>query len=287
MAIIGIRDLVRTSKGILARVEQEKEPFLITRHGQPVAALVPVDPAEAERYVLAAAPALVESRRRAEDTPRQTRSIDEVARKLKIETDGIETEDPQPQRTEEPEPVEIAATLRPFVGEHLAQQFGHKADERLEAITDEVLTTAESTGLVQTGTVDDRAKISARVHAVNQVLLGLEMRMLLAETAVKRLEELGSSGKQAATSHDATEGVFGSSLADEALEGAVMRVNAVNNNFFALAKQKPNAFSIAAYELSVLTGIEMLYGNMLSPHAKPEGQSSIGQWGLFMSPTVG
>ncbi len=257
MAIIGIRDLVHTSKDVLARVEDDKEPFLITRRGQPVAALVPVDPAEAERYVLASAPALVESRRSAEQRPRRTRPISEVA-----EHYGIEPSEPESSSEAPSGELEIMASLRPFVGRHVAEQYVEKADQQLGLITDKVLKTAEGWGLFESDRASDRAVVSARVHALNQRLLGLEVRTLLREAVGQRLEGLGLSVEAQDASDDASEGVFGSSLADEAVDEAVQRVDVVNQRIFTLAEQDPSAFSLAAYELSVRTGIEMLGSRM-------------------------
>ncbi len=257
MAIIGIRDLVHTSKDVLARVEDDKEPFLITRRGQPVAALVPVDAAEAERYVLASAPALVESRRSAEERPRRARPIGEVA-----EHYGIEPSEPGSSIEALSGGMEIVASLRPFVGRHVAEQYAEKADQQLGSITDKVLKTAEGWGLFESDSASDRAVVSARVHALNQRLLGLEVRTLLKEAVGQRLEGLGWSTEVEETSDDASEGVFGSSLADEAVDEAVQRVDVVNQRIFTLVEQDPSAFSLAAYELSVRTGIEMLGSRM-------------------------
>src|SRR4051794_18430973 len=91
MAIIGIRDLVRGSKDILERVEEGQEPFVITRHGQPVAALVPIAPEDAERYLLAAAPEMIESRKRAEAAgTKRGRPLEEVAREYGLEDEPTE-----------------------------------------------------------------------------------------------------------------------------------------------------------------------------------------------------
>ncbi|HXP36630.1 MAG TPA: type II toxin-antitoxin system Phd/YefM family antitoxin [Solirubrobacteraceae bacterium] len=265
MAIIGIRDLVHSSKDVLERVEQHNEPFLITRRGQPVAALVPVDAAEAERYAIASAPALLASRERAERAPGRTRPLAEVAEQY-----GIEPIEPGSGDALSGQ-VEIVSSLRPFVGTQMAERYAGEAGERLESITHKVLKTVEDWGLfAELGSTSDRATVTTRVRALNQQLFGVEVRTLLKTAAGERLEGLGSTASSDEQSEDAGEGVFGSSLADEALEQAVQRVDVTNQRIFTLASQNPSAFSIAAYELSVRTGIEMLGGRMmLSDHADP------------------
>lgn len=55
----GIRDLARQASHVVSDVEKSRKPALITRHGKPVAALVPVDESELEDWVLANTPGFV------------------------------------------------------------------------------------------------------------------------------------------------------------------------------------------------------------------------------------
>ena len=66
MAVISVRELLRDATTVFEGMERDREPVLITRRGRPVAALVPVNPEQAEAMILSSAPALIESRRRAE-----------------------------------------------------------------------------------------------------------------------------------------------------------------------------------------------------------------------------
>jgi prevent-host-death family protein len=63
---VGIRELARQASQIIERVETTRRPALITRHGRPVAALVPVDEGELEDWILANAPEFVRSMRQAD-----------------------------------------------------------------------------------------------------------------------------------------------------------------------------------------------------------------------------
>lgn len=60
MATVGIRELARRASSIIEDLTESREPMLITRHGRPVAYMLPVDEREFEDFVLANAPEFVE-----------------------------------------------------------------------------------------------------------------------------------------------------------------------------------------------------------------------------------
>ncbi|MGI8805944.1 MAG: type II toxin-antitoxin system Phd/YefM family antitoxin [Thermoleophilaceae bacterium] len=60
MGTVGIRDLARRASSIIEDLTESREPTLITRHGRPVAYMLPVDEREFEDFVLANAPEFVE-----------------------------------------------------------------------------------------------------------------------------------------------------------------------------------------------------------------------------------
>ena len=64
---VGIRELARQASQIVEQVESTGRPALITRHGKPVAALVPIDEGELEDWILANAPEFVRARSEADD----------------------------------------------------------------------------------------------------------------------------------------------------------------------------------------------------------------------------
>lgn len=84
MPIIGIRALQRETREIFDELERDGEPVVITHHGRPVAALIPIDREQAEALVLAAAPRFRESRRAKDETggEARTRPIEEVVSEL-------------------------------------------------------------------------------------------------------------------------------------------------------------------------------------------------------------
>jgi prevent-host-death family protein len=55
MSTVSIRDLQRNTSGVVSEVADSKRPALVTRHGVPVAALVPIDAQDLEDYLLAKA----------------------------------------------------------------------------------------------------------------------------------------------------------------------------------------------------------------------------------------
>lgn len=63
---IGIRALARQASQIVEQVESTGRPALITSHGKPVAALIPIDESELEDWILDNAPEFVRARQQAD-----------------------------------------------------------------------------------------------------------------------------------------------------------------------------------------------------------------------------
>lgn len=90
---MSVPDLAHDMKAVLSHVEEDDETLLVTRNGKPVVAIVPVDPTDAERYIVQSAPEMIAARKRAESAraSRPGYSLDEVAERLGIdrsEADG-------------------------------------------------------------------------------------------------------------------------------------------------------------------------------------------------------
>lgn len=62
MASVGIRDLGRNPSKVVDEVQATRRPAVITRHGKPVAAVVPIDDEALEDWVLTNAPEFVDDR---------------------------------------------------------------------------------------------------------------------------------------------------------------------------------------------------------------------------------
>ena len=56
MSTISIRDLQRNTSSVVADVADSKHTALVTRHGEPIAALVPIDAQDLEDYLLSKVP---------------------------------------------------------------------------------------------------------------------------------------------------------------------------------------------------------------------------------------
>ncbi len=67
MGTVGVRDLGQHASAVVADVEKTKQPTLVTRHGRPVAVLMPVDADDLYDYVLAHAPEYVQNMREADE----------------------------------------------------------------------------------------------------------------------------------------------------------------------------------------------------------------------------
>jgi prevent-host-death family protein len=80
MALVGIRDLNRDTKGVIETLEETREPVILTRRGKPIAAIMPLDQRGINDLVISTAPEFVDSRRRAEQQfeAGETRSLDDA-----------------------------------------------------------------------------------------------------------------------------------------------------------------------------------------------------------------
>jgi prevent-host-death family protein len=86
MAVIGIRQLSRETSRVIKEFEETGEPVILTREGQPIGALMPVDQSQLEDLVLATAPEFRASDDPAEANAEQdrTRSLEDAARERGI-----------------------------------------------------------------------------------------------------------------------------------------------------------------------------------------------------------
>lgn len=56
MSTVSIRDLTRHASSVVDEVASTRRPAIVTKHGAPVAAVVPIDPTELEDFVLERSP---------------------------------------------------------------------------------------------------------------------------------------------------------------------------------------------------------------------------------------
>lgn len=67
MQTVGVRDLVSRASALLDELEQDGQPIIVTRRGQPIAVLSAIDAEEFYDYVLAHGPEFVRGRQEADD----------------------------------------------------------------------------------------------------------------------------------------------------------------------------------------------------------------------------
>lgn len=104
MTLMGIREFSRKISSCVEHVEETGKPLVLTRHGHPVAALVPVDSHAFEEIVLSMSPGFVDdlaaSRRDiAAGTSSSLRDyVDEHEREA-VREHAVEAEDARPARS--------------------------------------------------------------------------------------------------------------------------------------------------------------------------------------------
>jgi prevent-host-death family protein len=84
MSTVSIRDLQRNTSSVVADVADSKHTALVTRHGEPIAALVPIDAQDLEDYLLSKVPGFAADIAAAEQARAdgQTRSASDVFAEL-------------------------------------------------------------------------------------------------------------------------------------------------------------------------------------------------------------
>jgi prevent-host-death family protein len=106
MPKVGVRDLQRDASGVIARVMRTGRPTIVTKHNEPVAAVVAIDAGDLEDFVLANAPEFVRAMRSADRAlvEGRTASADAVFAEIEAE--------PMPRPTRESEPPRLSERER-------------------------------------------------------------------------------------------------------------------------------------------------------------------------------
>lgn len=236
MAIFKMRELLRNPEKVFETVDEHNEPCLITRHGEPVAALVPVDKDRAEEFVLATAPEFV-ARRQDEEHARaekRTRSIEDVAAEF-----GVETQESSEQRESSSERLtEIARPERPELLPRLAMQlFGPEVSETIEMeawqrvveISEEVLQTAIKAGALTEESTADRAELTQRLTELNSQLFERLFSESLRQAALDQVSRPG--GLAPADEHEVSEtGLFEPHIVQKIVDQSLGEVSALNTD---------------------------------------------------------
>ncbi len=85
MSTVSIRELSRNASGVVSDVASSGRPAVVTKHGTPVAALVPINAGDLEDFVLATAPQYLADMTAADEDLRagRTRNAADVFAELK------------------------------------------------------------------------------------------------------------------------------------------------------------------------------------------------------------
>lgn len=130
MAVVGIRQLSRDTSRIIKEFQETGEPVILTREGQPIGALMPVDQRQLEDLVLATAPEFRESARRAQEDVQagRARSLEDVARERGVEP-------PSRRQSAENEQLEEATEPSFEEGELDREQLVEMAEAELSSLS--------------------------------------------------------------------------------------------------------------------------------------------------------
>jgi len=127
MPKVGVRDLQRDASGVIARVMRTGRPTIVTKHNEPVAAVVAIDPGELEDFVLANAPEFVRSMRGADLAllEGRTRSADVVFEEIEAEpTPPEDAREPHPSLLTEREREVLGLVADGFTNRDVAERLG-------------------------------------------------------------------------------------------------------------------------------------------------------------------
>ncbi len=275
MPIVSVRDLAHDMKAVLSRVEEDNETLLVTRNGNPIVAIVPVDSADAERYIVQSAPELIAARKRAESAraSRPSYSLDQVAERLGI--DRSEAKKSPGQEEHELGEVEkpILALLTEVFGGELASSVAESVASRFSEVASGMLRSAESQGTIDLSAGADRAAQENRLRSIYAQVFASVFGEVLADVMAERVKGF-SVGPNIG---DREASLFEITLADEALNATSRYVEALNDTIIMTSGLRGAAITVDAYEAAAITGINLIgkiptiatgYGKIDSPPPK-------------------
>jgi antitoxin (DNA-binding transcriptional repressor) of toxin-antitoxin stability system len=246
---VSVRTLLRDASTVFGSLERDGEPILITRRGRPVAALVPVDPEQADAMILSAAPAMIESRRQAETARAEGRTTplaDVLTRLDAMDTEqAAEVRDGKPVRRKLERPAapagDIARPIGPppkhwedlayLLGARQAAVVNQRAYQCAHEITHATLAKAAEARLIEQD--DQPEQFEERITELNCHLLSAMLFSTLTRDLLERVAAAKSGTAPLEDIADPTEGILGKSLAEAALGEATTFVSEVNADVIA------------------------------------------------------
>jgi antitoxin (DNA-binding transcriptional repressor) of toxin-antitoxin stability system len=268
MAIVKMRELLRKPTEVFEQLERTREPVLLTRDGQAVAALFPVDPEQAEKIAMAALPEFVDSRARGENARSEGRTssaaefladfqsrhstggteppLAPAKEAATAEAETVPAEGPAAEETRSELEFDIehalAGHLTALFGETLSRDLASGVEDRIAAASKPVLDAAPG----------QATPASHEIVTKIQKLNGELFDGLLYRTLQRKAVDLASSlaeGEAHPLQGDAT-GAFGKRLAEDTLDAVTDQVRSFNceliDSHFSHRK-----FSLPAYETCI------------------------------------
>jgi len=232
MAVISVRALLRNAAAVFEGIDRDQEPVLITRHGRPFAALVPVDPEHAEAIILSSVPEFVESRRRAESARAEGRTTSLEAALHDLDTEEGAASDVPDVEVGAGNPLDfIGLVRRPLpdlalvLGAERAEEVDQVALQRVHQITSDVLEGAVAADLVSP---DEQQSLAATIEDLNARLFRLRLRHELARHLFQGIAAIAGNPIAASAVVTSSGGLLGKSLTDAALGDAASFVDSIN-----------------------------------------------------------
>lgn len=257
MPIISIRDLTRGAAAIFEAIKAKPDdpPYIITRNGKPVAALVPIDESQVETLLLSAAPDLVRQRDSAANAHSEGRtiSLDEFL----ADDDDV---DAAAERAVAPIPAPLPALhaghgyaavsvgLHRLFGDEMAEYVTTAAYERAIAVTSRAINGVN--GPSGTGFNEEAV---APIQQMNQELIVLAVQQEMVSGIGNQLNaiETGTTADPVTSLRDMT----GKAQTDLVLDVVTEKVTALNDDFVRYASESEGDF-LWSYRAELRAGIE-------------------------------
>ena len=271
MPIISIRDLTRGAAAIFEAIKAKPgdPPYIITRNGKPVAALVPIDESQVETLLLSAAPALVRQRDSAANARSEGRtiSLDEF---LADDDDA----DAAAERAVAPIPTRLPALLaghgyaavsvglHRLFGDEMAEYVTDAAYERAVGVTSRAINGVKG----QSGTGFNEEAV-APIQQMNQelIVLGVQQEMVSGIGNQLNAIETGTAADPVTSLRDMT----GKAQTDHVLDVVTEKVTALNDDFVRYASESEGEF-LWSYRAVLRAGIETVasQSQLAGPHLR-------------------
>jgi antitoxin (DNA-binding transcriptional repressor) of toxin-antitoxin stability system len=275
MAVVKMRELLRQPKSVFETLERTGEPIIVTREGEPVAALFPVDREQAAEMAMAALPEFVESRARAANARSEgrTSSAAELLREFESRhgagggappvvpaaqtaigeraTAGAAEQTAAGIRGETVDPPGATETgliddLRTLFGEELSRELAAGVASRIAAASEPVVSAAVG----ETPAEDVAHDLTRRVHQLNYELFGRLLPDALRQTTLELLTSRPAVYRYRRDPQEASGGLLGRLLAEQTLDAVSTRVESFNREMLD-ERQLGSALTLSAYEASV------------------------------------